>query len=388
MFGIPRQGQCGGGEGPLVAGGDGTAIVPVHDQFRSRRALVGQYRETTGHGFRHHVAVGFAQAGKQEQVSAGIVGRKVAIPPHPGEVLARRSLFQTGAGGAVPHPYQARIPPLRSDGVPGMLYVIQVFFRSEAPHMDAGQGGSAALPLTAQGFAAAGRVEQGCVHAAPYHAYAGYAEAGEFGGEGVGGHQGGLDAAVESAQVRGNGGPQEAEPIMHAVVVEVGVVAAGDRNAQATGRRRSGPAQRAFRHHVHDIRTPRPPAPGESASCGQTETHLPVAWHADATITNVRAGRIARLAREMHLHLVAACAQPLHHAAHGHGHAVDLRRIGLRDEGDMERSTRRRPGLCSVRRQDAPRHAGRAQWPAPAASRPVAPGSGRRVVNAHNVTFR
>ena len=160
------------------------------------------------------------------------------------------------------------------------------------------------------------------------------------------GHHGDAGAVVERAQPALDRAAQHADAVVPGVVVEVGVVAGGQRYAQRPRRRHRRAAERALGGDVDDVGPARAPAPHQHRARGQAEAQRAIAGDGQAGADQLgdagmggreRPGRARRLVRPHHLHLVPAPGEALDQARQRHRHAVDLGRPGLGHQRDGER---------------------------------------------------
>ncbi|MCY1184310.1 hypothetical protein D9M73_249920 [compost metagenome] len=119
------------------------------------------------------------------------------------------------------------------------------------------------------------------------------------------------------------------------------------RNAEPACAAHRRPAQRAFGGDVDGIGAALLPVAREQLRCRQAEAQAGVAGKSGTAHQHfVRGGVVFCLTRSHQVHLMAAPAQSLLQALYGQGDAIDLRWIGLGDDGVAH-------GGLPVFRQDA-----------------------------------
>ncbi len=126
---------------------------------------------------------------------------------------------------------------------------------------------------------------------------------------------------------------------MHAVAVEIGVEARGDRDAQTARRADSRPAKRPFGNDMHQVRLAAAPFSMQPPAGRQAETQAGIAGQRQARQGQfvLVAGIGLALARADNAHAVATFTQAADQAPHRHGDTVDLGWKGFSDESDIER---------------------------------------------------
>ncbi|MNN06864.1 hypothetical protein D3C81_1196720 [compost metagenome] len=92
----------------LITGHGQGSAVPVADMLGGSGLIIGNYRQPRGHGFEHHIAKGFGQAGEQEQVAAGIVLGQCFTPLGATEHRIWQLLFESCTLRAVANHDQAQ----------------------------------------------------------------------------------------------------------------------------------------------------------------------------------------------------------------------------------------------------------------------------------------
>jgi hypothetical protein len=330
----------------LVAGLGQPALHPVLDQLLGGRIPVGHHRQAAGQGFGHHVAVGLGEAGEQEEVAAGVVLGQESPRPGATEHGRRLTGLQGLLGRAAAHQDEPRPGLMRPDRLEGLLQQGQVLLGGDTPHVHHRQVIGCQAPAATQGGAAPGRIEQRGIHAPGHHIHPGNALLRQLAAQGPGGHQGEVGPVMEFAQIGGDGALQPAHPIVAAVTVEIGVEFADHRQAQLARRRQCRPAQGAFGHHLDHVRALRGPAPQQHLAGRQAELQVGVAGQRNAAgehllhplspVRQLDGAPLVGLAGADQVHPVPGGHQAVHHAAGGHRHPVDFRRIGLRHHGHPE----------------------------------------------------
>jgi len=134
------------------------AVVPMPYQFGSGGTGKGHHGQAAGQCFGRHVAVGFGEAGEEEEVGTGVVGRQILAGTHAGETVIGVFGAQAGAGGTVADPHHARVGTQGADGGKGPARQIEILFRRQPADVEAGKAPLADAPGRAQGAAAARRV--------------------------------------------------------------------------------------------------------------------------------------------------------------------------------------------------------------------------------------
>ena len=163
---------------------------------------------------------------------------------------------------------------------------------------------------------------------------------------------------MQDAQVGRHGRTQPAHAVMHAVAVEIGMKPRSHRDAQPPRHGHRRPAERPLGDHVHQVRPPAAPAPGQHPPGRQAETQPRIAGQGHARQGNIQfaAGVFRALTRTQHLDPVPEIAQTADQPANGHRHPVHLGRIGFGDKGDIEHhsfSGRTPPPITGNRNSEA-----------------------------------
>ncbi len=319
---------------------------------RRRRVVVGDHGEPARERLHGHVAVGFGQAGKQEDIARSVVRGEVLAAPRPGEDRLGTACLQFAPVRTVAHQHQpgARRAParLRESG----KQRVQILFRREAAHVQQHRVVRRRTPARAQFLAAPRRIEQPGIHAARDHAQAVETERGQLGAHGFGGHHGAQAAVVELAQVGEDRLAQPADAVVAAVGVEIGAEIGNRRDPELERGAQGGPAQRTLGDDVHDVGTAVGPELLQRALRGQAHLQVRVARdrhtaHQHFLVVTVCAGAIGAVRRSAlgallpgadQLDLVVALAQPFDEARRGQRHAVDLRRVGFGHHRDAQRA--------------------------------------------------
>jgi hypothetical protein len=239
-----------------AASSSGGALRPFRhaDDFLGGGAVVGDHSEAGGHRLNGHVAPGLGQAGKQEHVAGAVVR---------GQRLADLRAAVNGVGapglperalGAITHQHQTRGGMGRTHGIEGAEYQFQIFFGRQAPHIQCHRLVLAHAPARAQRRIAAAGMKPLGVDPAPDDLDVLVTKAEQLAADALGRHQGDGGLVMELAQVGDDGAAQQAEAVVAAVAVEIGVEVARHRQPQLVGRRQRRPAERAFGGNLHHIR--------------------------------------------------------------------------------------------------------------------------------------
>lgn len=153
-------------------------------------------------------------------------------------------------------------------------------------------------------------------------------------------HQCQRRTVVKPAQVMRQHPGQQTEAVLTGVLLEIGMKTAHYRDPQAPCRAQGRQAQRAFGGDVQHVRALAFPAPEQFVHRRLTplQPRIPRQRPAPAEQQGVVAGQglIAILARAHQLDLMPTGAQAITQAAQGIGHAVDFRREGFGDQGDVQ----------------------------------------------------
>ncbi len=332
-------------EGGVVLVGHQRAVLAVADQPAGGGVVERDHGQAAGHGLGGDVAEGLGDAGEQEQVGRRVVRGEVGAAALAREDGVGAAQLQLLAQRAVAHQHQAGARLLAPDGLEGGEQRLQVLLGREAAHAGDDQVVGAGAPLRAQRVAAVRGVEAAHVHAARHLRQVAEALGLQVVEQRLRGHHRALRRVVEAAQVGHDGPAQEAEAVVLAVGVEVGAEVGAHRQAQRLGGQQRRAAERALGGDVHHVRTLLAPQPHQRSLARQAHAQAGVVGNGNAAHQHValrvagRGGRVVGgLARPHHLHEVVALAQALHQAGDGHGHAVDLGRIGLRHAGDSQGS--------------------------------------------------
>lgn len=276
--------------------------------------------------------------GKQEQVAAGEMARQFDIALNAGEHGVRMRGGEGGAAGTVADDDQARAGALPADRVEGAEQQIEVFLRRQPADVDHRQFVVVQTPLRAQRGTASGRVEQAGVDGAAQLRHLAEAAPGEEIGQLAGRRQGRLALVVEAPQPGEGERRQRAGTVARHVLVEAGVEAGGDRDAETTRGAQRGPAQRAFGGDVDGLRPACAPAAQYLPAGRQTEAQAGITRQRRAVRQQgigIGCGFVA-LSRADHADLVAEFAQAVAQAVHGQRNAVDFRWPGFRDDLDAD----------------------------------------------------
>ncbi len=294
--------------------------------------IVGHHGKPAGHGLQGDVAVGLGEAGKEKH---GVVGGEIFPRAHPGEHRLGMPRLQPGALGTVAHQHQLHAGIGRPHALPGLHHPGQVLLGSETPHV---QGHGIVLrhaPGATQLGTAAGGGEEGRVHPPGHHDEVTVTMGLELPQQTLRGHHGAQGFVMELAQVRRHRGAQEAQAVMAGIGVEIGVEVRRHGDAQLQGGVEGGPAQRALGRHVHEVGPLHLPQPRQGGLGGQPHLQALVARDGHPGLEHLLETRGpvrlvgGALARADELDVVLAGVHGAHHALQGHGHAVDLGRVGL-----------------------------------------------------------
>lgn len=162
-------------------------------------------------------------------------------------------------------------------------------------------------------------------------------------GERAGRYDGGLRATMETQQMCTHHRLQPADAIVRRVIVKTRMEAARDWDAQRVGDTQRRPSRRSFGGDVHRIRALGVPATAQFPPVRQSDTQPGIARHAGgarADQFDAHPGIAAVGPGPDHLDAMLALGKPRSQGMNGGGDAIDLRRPGFGDEGDMHDTLR------------------------------------------------
>jgi hypothetical protein len=130
---IQREGLQGHSEILGTPGIHQDPATTVSHQLASGSVVEAHARQAAGQGFQDHVAEGLRQAGKSEEVSAGVVSSQVVAATRPSEDGVGTRRLQFAALGAIADQEQTRARVDTLQGLPGLHPQQQVFFGCQSP---------------------------------------------------------------------------------------------------------------------------------------------------------------------------------------------------------------------------------------------------------------
>ncbi len=290
-----------------------------------------------GHGFQDDVAKRLGEAGKREDVAGG----KVI-----GEVLSRAiaresgngadSPFQLPPGGAVTHEQDPHIgPPGGHDGQ-SIGQVGDILLGGDPTHIADDQvvrppAEALAHLLSPRAIGA----EEGAVHTSRPEDQPLEAQLLKLLDRGSGGDVGLPGAVVKPAEIAPDRPSGPADPVMAAVLVEVGVEARDGCDPAAKHVPQHAEAECGLGGDVNQVGPERVDRPPDRSEGRQWKKQLLVKGHVDRSHeVSVRpVGRLAVVGVDQ-LDLVPPLHEMTDQFAQSSRHAVDLREVGLRDQAD------------------------------------------------------
>jgi len=328
-------GQLHGGGHKFAVVIHGDAVLIGTQVFAGGAVVEGDRGQATGHGFKGHVAEGFAAAGEQEQIAAGEMPRQRVPALYAAEDEIRVVVGQLGARWTIADEDEARLRPYLLQTPEGLDRQAEVLLRRDAAEVDRRKAVAVDAPFLAQGRVATLGFELAAVHRARQQADPVEALFAEELLQLLGRHQGGIGLVVEAPHPAQCGCLQPGHAVIGQVLVEAGMEAGRDRNAEAPRGPQGRPAQRSLGGDVDRVRTLLLPLAAQAGRRGQTEAQAGVARQAGTADQHGAFGGIdiARLPGPDQIDLVAGGTQAQFQALHGQGDAVDFRGIGFGDDG-------------------------------------------------------
>ena len=119
-------------EGLRVVKSRAQAVLAMADMLARRSIIVGHHRQAAGHGFEHHVAKGFGDAGKEKQVGGSIMLGQILAHAHAGKDDVRMHGLQCCAFRPIAHHHQLHARACGLHVAEGFDQQRQVLFRRDA----------------------------------------------------------------------------------------------------------------------------------------------------------------------------------------------------------------------------------------------------------------
>jgi len=225
----------------------------------------------------------------------------------------------------------------RDDRGEGLFHHFQVLFRGEAADVKAGHTVFRQTPTLAHGGIASAGMKQSGINAASHRTHVGNAARAQRGGQFRRRHEGGLAAPVQRVEPAGDRGHQPCQAVVAAVLIEVRVIAGGERQLAGARGADGGPAERAFGDHMHQVGALAIHQPAQAPPGRQAQAQAGVIGNGQAGHSpGVGSDAVVLLPRPHQADPVAARAQTVHQALRGHRDAVDFRWVGFGDEKDAQ----------------------------------------------------
>jgi len=154
---------------------------------------------------------------------------------------------------------------------------------------------------------------------------------------GRGRYKGSIGCVMKVPEVAADDTAQPAETVVLAVLIKIRAEVRGHRNAYPSRRADRGPAQRAFRRNVDNVRTRTVPAAFQTRNKWQSDSQVRVHRDRDAGRSPLARRVVVRfvsLPRPDQIDRMPARPKSAHESVCGQCHAVDFRRVGFGNVGE------------------------------------------------------